>query len=126
MKTIGWTTRSGIAASITVELQTKEIRHLDGLTVEVDALKIITRAYVDGKDVGLGWIRKNNDPVYCWRYAVLGFTQEIHDRIQAAIAELKTAPEWIANEELIATNAAECADYDALVATIDRQNHGTY
>jgi len=124
-KQIEWTTESGHEVVVSIALRTSKQVSLDGDICEVDDCTIRTAVTINGREED-GWLRDYNEMGCVARYGRLAIDQTNYDRIQAAMDEIKQAPEWIANEKLIAKNQAECADYDKAQAYMDRIESGSY
>ena len=126
-KTISWTTTStNQKVEVTIELITSEKVNLDGHICEVPACKIDSRMYVDGSLIIAGGLQRSNSTAVPYVWGRYGVSQDNYDRIMAADAGVKQAPEWIANEQLIAKNRAECAEFDKSRARLARIESGSY
>jgi hypothetical protein len=122
-KTATWMTKTGKQVDVSVELITSKTVNADGVNVDVACCEIEIIATVAGMGiVGTGaprTMRPTADgPVAC--IGKLGLTTETLEMVNSAIAEVKTAPEWLA--KIAAEEAAEeeSKRYDAHCATMRR------
>lgn len=123
-KTIEWTTRSGAAAAVTAELILEKTINADGDTVKAACCEMSITATVDGKYVGTyDKLLKPFDHkgmTVVARAGNLAIGQDNVDRIEAAIAEIKQHPAWIAKQAKITANAAEVNQYEADRARLEK------
>jgi len=109
---VEWKLRDGRQATVTVALVTEERVWLDGHEDVVPCCRIDVVAMVDGVEIGRG------EPVNCHvgvvmgRIGKLGMISRNLDKVNAAIAEVKQAPEWQAKVAKIAKAEREINEYD--------------
>jgi hypothetical protein len=130
---VTWTTKSGKAATVTVELR-RNMAHVansgTGPIIKDKGLVIDITGSVEGMGViGEGYtvvtdaLRKAV-PAYATLYAVvgskLGITEEsVGRQIEAAIAKVAANPEYVAQQEARAARRAEVAADDAMAEKIE-------
>lgn len=123
-KIISWTTGAGKTATVTVELVTeRRIGHDDHLgDIIKPCADINVTATVEGMGVvGYDYRRVDNHPqgvaATCGK---LGILEANAARIDAAIAEFETTPEWQAQRSKEARAARDAAEYEAGRDKIER------
>jgi len=115
-----WTTSKGAAAKVVVTLTTTERVNLDGYISEINKVAISIDAYLNDVDQGSGRPQSVNHPVAVAKIGKMGLAQDSLDKVNAAIAEIEAAPEWVAHQAQIDRNLAECAEYDKHSARMHR------
>jgi hypothetical protein len=124
-KSIEWTTSDGSQVIINVELVTEKTVNADGVKVVVPCCEIEIEATLNGKYIGnvlsTYGIPENYRKMGVVAYiGKLGITEDNYRKIEKAITEIKSTPEWIAKEERIAKNKKENAEYDAHIARMNK------
>jgi len=116
-KRVAWMTGTGKQATVAVELVTSRTINLDGDKHTVPCCEIEITAYVEGMDmVGSGEptydISANNRGLIA-HIGRLGLTAETLALVDAAIAEVKASPEWVAKLAAQAAAIESDARYEA-------------
>jgi hypothetical protein len=122
-----WTTKSGRAITMEIELVTSKMVNADGHQVEVKACEIREpQVTVDGKQVD-GWLSGEvpAEAIEILPDAVAMFGPVIITRgqmemIDAAYARIHATPEWQEHAAKIAANRADAAKYEAHQAQMRR------
>jgi hypothetical protein len=125
---IEWTSKSGRAITMTIELVTRKTIWADGHSDEVETCEIRQPVVtVDGKRVD-GWLSRDEIPNAALKLvpdaaAMFGpviITQGQLAMIDAAYARIHATPEWRAHEAGAAKNRADAEKYDAHQARMRR------
>jgi hypothetical protein len=124
---IEWTSKSGRAITMTIELVTSKTIWADGHSDEVETCEIRQPVLtVDGKRVD-GWLSKEVPdaalklvPDAVAMFGPVIITQGQLAMIDAAYARIHATPEWQAREAEAAKNRADAEKYDAHQARMRR------
>lgn len=111
MEKITWKTQSGSKAEVAISLVTERVINADGHSVVTHCCEIRIEATVDGRDMGYGEPIEINHPIAVARIGNLAMTAENFVRVEAAIAKIKSAPDWIEKREREATAIAAEREY---------------
>jgi hypothetical protein len=117
-KKIEWTTKTGKAAVVMMEIQTSREVNADGDKVTVPCCDMHIKATVDNKNVGysINTINSSHPAYKLGAVAMCGnlcIMQANYDAIKAAQMELESTPEWQA--KIVRQKASDKAseEYDA-------------
>jgi len=118
MRQVKWTLNDGRTATITVSLQTERTISADGDVATVPCCEIHIVGEVAGVVMGdsadrLASPRRVGTSTVVGRCGGLGIREQQMAEIEAAIAEIKSTPEWIENERRQAEARRESAKYEA-------------
>jgi len=123
---IEWTTKSGKAVVVTMEIQTSKEINTDGDKVTVPCCNMHTTATVDGQTVGysINSINASHPAHKLGAVAMCGnlcITQANYDAIKAAQTELESTPEWqakVARQEASDKVNKECDAHRAMMRKV--------
>lgn len=110
-KEITWITGDKREARVVVELVTSKVLDADGDKITVGCCELMIEATIDGYLTGIG-IHYIDHPVAVARIGKLGIAADNMATIEAAVAEIKSTPEWIAREAREAQNRKDSIAYD--------------
>jgi hypothetical protein len=124
---IEWTTKSGRAITMTIELVTRKTIWADGHSDVVETCEIREPVVtVDGKRVD-GWLSKQVPdaalklvPDAVAMFGPVVITRDQMAMIDAAYARIHATPEWQAHEATVAKNRADAETYEAHQARMRR------
>jgi hypothetical protein len=132
MTEITWQTKSGKAATVTVELA-RRIRHLGtnewtGEAIERDeGYKITTTAHVEGMgEIGRTLYRSCPLDGYTGRVGKLAVPADKMPKIEAAIEACKARPEWQEQVARRAAKDAEMREYEDHYRRVERMSREGY
>ena len=111
-KEITWITKDKREAKVTVTLITSKELDADGDKITVDCCEMQIRATVNGQSVGYGYPQTVNHPVAVAKIGSLGIAAYNMTKIEAAINEIKSTPEWVEKERRAAINEKVGKEYD--------------
>lgn len=116
-KIIEWKMRNGHTATVTIEHVTSETVYADGYNVDVACDKVEVSYSVPAQNIsGSGRPYKSTDPRYiaAGAYATLGrigFSEEIYNKINAAISEFSPVPATVPPAKHGAGWCEKCESY---------------
>ena len=114
METITWTTKTGKAVEVTVELKTTRTINADGDKVDVKCCKMEIFAKVEGMGiVGSGRPERIKQGDLVANIGKLGINAENLAKIESAIADIEATPEWQAKLAARPQAEKEEREYDA-------------
>jgi len=127
MKTVSWKIKDGRTATVTISID-KNLREIEfgGKVVEVVEGRMSTWSINYSATVeGMGELNALGNPVedapapFAGKLGKLGFSAEIREQIEAAVAEVKASDDWQRKVASERANDAAAREYDSAKARIE-------